>query len=1024
MALLSGIWNWISGKQDIPELPSNILFEKDVTSDNDFWISCILDPTLEIKYVNGIVTRLLDTDKCLIDEKYHYQPKTDKEIRNFPYIEVKSPVRISLYRKKNSNEEWKVASCFLSKEGPHTQATRFGAHKSVFVESEEPTSTFTNKDNSDDNKADESLITIEVIGDIPKIIGFEQVSTVQILFRNNSYAEKRKVLDYRTEPGNKTQLSIISKPKLPVTLDIQSQYTFDINLEGKFLGRSTEKVEFVFEDIIYKIGINIEVVDSRVIVPTDTRSFKRHQVDMQKLLEMKNEYFVPGIRPGKRAQFSRVKIGQWTISNQLNKCYWTNEGKYNFNINEVKDKISNLYPAAFESLCYSNYKAKFHTLLFMEEIEITIALQKYSQERIHFEHCGEFLSLTIPNLSEQRPSLISGDFAAVTDPPNCTKLLDGNNGRYEGLIHKVTADTIMLKFDPEFHSICGNYDFSVTFFHSRTIYRKQHEIINEVWRKSSLGEAFLFPYKESMEYQPPKIIMENNKKEQQENGQWNENLNSENKLLPKPKVICEIRWFNKKLNSEQKCAVMNILKGEGRPMPYVIFGPPGTGKTITLTESIIQVYKELSRSKLLVCAPTNSAADLLLIKLVETGLFDETIMKRLIGYNYFMTSNYTEEIDKYCYLPDMENACNNTCSPDVKTINKNDILKLKVVITTAGSAGMLYMMGIRSGTFTHIFVDEAGQMTEPEILLPLSFLDPFRDGQVVLAGDPKQLGPVVMSTLAKNSGLGQSMLARFIHYPSYSRDPDLFPDNNGYNPRVITHLIRNYRSLPEIVDVYNKMFYDSLLVATKLDDNVPERIMVNNLNENAHWGINCKGPVIVHGIKGEDFQEPSSPSWFNPHEAFQVLLYTTRLLKAGISAADIGIISPYCAQVCKINELLKMYHPDIELPKVGTVEMFQGQERMVIIISIVRSTSKAGIEKDKKFSLGFFGSKERVNVSLSRAKGLLIVIGNPSNMLSNTFWKKILNQAIANQNYVGCNISEWSENDIIKVPNKEYNLNN
>lgn len=73
--------------------------------------------------------------------------------------------------------------------------------------------------------------------------------------------------------------------------------------------------------------------------------------------------------------------------------------------------------------------------------------------------------------------------------------------------------------------------------------------------------------------------------------------------------------------------------------------------------------------------------------------------------------------------------------------------------------------------------------------------------------------------------------------------------------------------------------------------------MLKNLKENAHWDINCEGPIIVHGIEGADRQEPNSPSWFNPHEAFQVLLYVTRLMKAGILADDIGVIAPYASQV-------------------------------------------------------------------------------------------------------------------------------
>lgn len=93
-------------------------------------------------------------------------------------------------------------------------------------------------------------------------------------------------------------------------------------------------------------------------------------------------------------------------------------------------------------------------------------------------------------------------------------------------------------------------------------------------------------------------------------------------------------------------------------------------------------------------------------------------------------------------------------------------------------------------------------------------MDPYQGGQLILAGDPQQLGPVVISKLAYSYGLGQSMLARFINYPSYLRDPELFKEFNGFNPKVITHLIKNYRSLPEIVHNFSKLFYKSLLVAT------------------------------------------------------------------------------------------------------------------------------------------------------------------------------------------------------------------
>ncbi|XP_025200354.1 probable RNA helicase armi [Melanaphis sacchari] len=1009
MSVFKNVWNWVTGKIDMPELPDNILFEKDVTPDNDFWISCILNPSLEIRYVNGIVTKILDTDKCLIDNKYHYQPKTEKEIRNFPYIELNSPVRISLFREKNSNNaEWRVASCFLSKDGPRHQANIIRSNESVRVllDDNGPTSQSNDIVENDDFN---NQMTIEVLGDMPKVIGFEHQTIIQILFRNNSCVEDKTLIDYQTMQGNKVQLSIVNKNKLPIIIKAQSEYIFDITLKGKYLGKSTEKVEFIFEDITYKVGINIDVNDSRLILPCNLSVYSRKEIDMQRLFELQNDPIVPGIRKGSRVQFPSVRLAQWNIPSQLTKCYWLENGKFNKNVlSEVKSNIQKFYPAAFENLTYENYKAKYHTLLFMEEIEITAALQKYAQERIHFENAGEYLVLKIPDLSEQRPSLISGDRIAVTDPPNCVKRL-GENGCYEGIIHKVLANEIWLKFDPEFHSICGHWDYSVNFFNARMMYRKQHEVINEMWKKNRLGESFLFPYKDSLEYQPSKLKILSDDEIKTDNT-YEDNLKKDsNTLLPKPKIVQKIRWFNNKLNLEQRSAVINILKGEGRPMPYIIYGPPGTGKTVTMTESIIQVYKEFSKSKLLICAPTNSAVDILLSKLVNSGLFDNTIMKRLVGYNYFIGSSYNMEYDEYCGLPELESSYYGDSEIDPRLIKKQDILKLRIVLTTEGTAGLLYMMGLKSGTFTHIFIDEAGQSTEPEMLLPLSFLDPYRDGQVVLAGDPKQLGPVVMSNLASKSGLGLSMLSRFINYPSYLRDTDIFPEHNGYNPKLITYLIQNYRALPEIVLNYNTLFYKSLLVPTILNDNAQERILLNNLNENAHWDIDCKGPVIVHGIVGEDSQDPNSPSWFNPHEAFQVLLYFTRLMKSGISADDIGIITPYSSQVSKINELLKMYHSDIKLPKTGTVEMFQGQEKMVIIISMVRSKSTTGSEKDKKFSVGFLVAKERTNVAISRAKALLIIIGNPSTMQMNYYWKFILSEAIKNNNYIGCNVPEYQK---------------
>ncbi|XP_025203213.1 LOW QUALITY PROTEIN: probable RNA helicase armi [Melanaphis sacchari] len=804
------------------------------------------------------------------------------------------------------------------------------------------------------------------------------------------YFKNVKVLCTKPTPYVTVKCEII----LLLTITMRSDI-FDITLKGKYLGKSTKKDKFIFENITYKVGKNIDV-DSRLIHPHNSKK----EINMQTLIKVQNDSVIPSVFKDTKTQLSSVRLANWNIPSGLKKCYLSENKEFNENIStEVKSKIQKFYPVAFEILTYQNYKSKYHTLLFMDEIEMMASLQKYAQKKIRFERSGEYLILKIPNLSGQRPSLIAGDKAVVTDSPNCTKKL-GENGSFEGTIHKVLVDEIWLKFDQEFHNICGHWNYSVHFSHARIMYQIQHEVINEMWKKNRLGESFLFPCRDFSEYQPLKSKVLSHDMPNTNNNYEDNSKKNNNTMLSSPKVVQNIRWFNNKLNLKQKSAVINILKGEGRPMPYIIHGPPGTGKTITLIESIIQVYKEFPESKLLICAPTNSTVNILLSKLVNSGLFNNTIMKRLVTYNHFISSSYNMDYDEYCVLSELE--CYNTGESDTRLIKKEAILKLRIVLSTEGITGLLFMMGFKNGIFTHLFIDGAEQFTEPEMLLPLSLFNPYQGGQVILAGDPKQLGPVVMSILAKDSGLELSMLSRLINYPPYLKDISRFPIHNGYNPKLTIHLFQNYRALSDIVWQYNRLFYKFSLMPTVSNNNKRKKILLNKLNKNVHWNIDCNGPVMVHGIDGEDFQDFKSYSWFNPREAFQVLFYFTKLINSGISADDIGIITQYSAQVSKINELLKMNHPDITLPKAGTVEMFQGRERMIIIISIVRSKNSAGRDKINKFPHCFLVDKERTNVAISRAKALLIIIGDPSTILTNKYWKNVLYHSIYTHNYTGC----------------------
>lgn len=132
----------------------------------------------------------------------------------------------------------------------------------------------------------------------------------------------------------------------------------------------------------------------------------------------------------------------------------------------------------------------------------------------------------------------------------------------------------------------------------------------------------------------------------------------------------------------------------------------------------------------------------------------------------------------------------------------------RITVGTCTAVGILHHMSFPRDHFSHVLIDEAGQATEPEILIPLNFIHSSH-GQVILAGDPMQLGPIILSKLAAYFGLGESFLSRLLHQFPYQRDPEGF--ESGYDSRLVTKLIVNYRSLPEILDLPNSMFYDSEL---------------------------------------------------------------------------------------------------------------------------------------------------------------------------------------------------------------------
>ncbi len=257
---------------------------------------------------------------------------------------------------------------------------------------------------------------------------------------------------------------------------------------------------------------------------------------------------------------------------------------------------------------------------------------------------------------------------------------------------------------------------------------------------------------------------------------------------------------------------------------------------------------------------------------------------------------------------------------------------------------------------------------EPEILTALQ--NASKKTKIILAGDPKQLGPLVHSSIAMKLGLWQSMIERLATSGFYD-----FNDTCKYGVK----LQENYRSHPDILSFPNATFYENELIPSANRRNTHNLTNFSLLPTKDY-------PLMFWMVKGDENREGQSPSWFNAKEAGFVLAVVKQLLM-NVKQEDIGVITPYVKQVEKIKKLLEK--KGIDKVDVGTVEKFQGQERRAIIISTVRSES-----------IKFLGEPRRFCVAVTRAKALLVVIGDPNMLSSNELWRKWLDDVKSNGGYL------------------------
>ena len=439
------------------------------------------------------------------------------------------------------------------------------------------------------------------------------------------------------------------------------------------------------------------------------------------------------------------------------------------------------------------------------------------------------------------------------------------------------------------------------------------------------------------------------------------------------------------LNKTQEDAVNMVLRAKD---VAIVHGPPGTGKTTTLVEAIRETL--MRENQVLVCAQSNMAVDWISEKLVDRGINvlrignPTRVNDKMLSFTY---ERRFEAHPDYPHLWAIRKAIRDLRSHrkrgDEKYHQKLESLKGRateleirinadlfgearvIASTLVGSANRL-LEGQKFGT---LFIDEAAQALEAACWIPMR-----RVSRVVLAGDHCQLPPTVKSIAALKAGLGKTLMERIVEM----------------HPEAVTLLKIQYRMNDEIMRFSSNYFYDGqgesapeVKYRSILDMDIPmswiDTSEFKSDNPESQESLDFKEQFV-----GESFGR------INKAEAELTLLtlqyYFNKIGKQRLldERIDVGIISPYRAQVQYLRRLMmkkEFFKPFRRQISINTVDGFQGQERDVIILSLVRSNDEGQI--------GFLRDLRRMNVAITRARMKVIILGDRKTMTQHPFYRQL-----------------------------------
>ena len=629
----------------------------------------------------------------------------------------------------------------------------------------------------------------------------------------------------------------------------------------------------------------------------------------------------------------------------------------------IESKVSSdWYDRMNDQFSKEYYAIRFHTLLFLEEFEHKRSLMKYDLQDQEITFHSVEKNIIIQNeYGRDFVEKAQGESRFITfklnqrlfegyrsfRPPKVVYIIpNGTRKAFEYKIFHTGSDYVIVSITTELIKACqcSNGLALVRFTIERDEYVRMHKALDHV------NLSVVFPV-----YRRIQKLM-----------YWDEDH-----------LLSLLEY--EQLSMQQKEAVYNIIDSKYQSIPTILCAPFGCGKTKTLSVAAKLISKAFRGARILIITKTNSCANMY-IELLRCYFDTITMLREKRGnkkimFRHFARErkiNYDEEVNNYANIEEMSEKEPYKVYKRIDFIN---LIQCTIVVTTLTGSATLIPLESRpksKSLFTHIFIDEAAQVVEPEACIALSLAGPST--KIALAGDIHQSKPLVLSKYGKKYSLDTSLLQRLEMLPEYGTAP---------LNKCRINLLENFRSQHTIVEFLSELFYEDSLIA-----NPPSLI----------GPVNFPALSFLH-VSGEEQSLHGSPSYYNEEEAQLTIKALRKLVAGGVNVERIAVLTTYSAQVRLIREILKeesnkcrrkghfKYYDQYCIENncinnrailVRNLEGIQGREYDLIIVNTVRTVSDVPEELslEERLDLGLLDDVSQFNTILTRARGWVLVIGD------------------------------------------------